>query len=460
MKQEALESFVEFLRDRGGEITSGEISLFYEEYPHFQRLIRKMKITNFLRRYGKEQVEVEITNNSSVIIRLAPQKPDYKKVINDLVEFVSDRGGIVSSGTISHFYKLYPEHNTVIRATSFSTFVKKYGSEQLTEIRSNSNLSIQLKNFNKPPTVPSTVPSSVPSTVPPTVPSSVPSTVPLSTWRSRRRRNWYGIQGTKLRGEKQKTGTTQYLNKLKRYPILYHYKKYFLENQTIETVPLRNFLLLQLQKVIPLPPLTKINPCTLLSENFEVYTNLCRHLLYIEELEARIEMSSYDMQKAEVTPDVYQNTAYRVSVPGLAEGRPSILRGDKLTLLRDGVKYIGYVLFVNLDWIVISLHSKFPRHSFGVFADIHFHLSRPPYKLQHRSLEMANKYLRNRFDIRQIESENVKNVFEKTINERVKTIQFCGLQLNEHQKKAVATILLTSPQQPAIIFGYSFFCFI
>ena len=55
------------------------------------------------------------------------------------------------------------------------------------------------------------------------------------------------------------------------------------------------------------------------------------NLLHIEELERTIEMNSYDQDgiQAEQTA-VRGEQLFRFTIPGLAEGRPSVLKGDRV----------------------------------------------------------------------------------------------------------------------------------
>lgn len=57
-------------------------------------------------------------------------------------------------------------------------------------------------------------------------------------------------------------------------------------------------------------------------------------LLHLEELQQEVDVRSYDMQAAEL---FRSGTFIGLKVPGLAEARPSVLRGDALYVTRaDG----------------------------------------------------------------------------------------------------------------------------
>ena len=54
---------------------------------------------------------------------------------------------------------------------------------------------------------------------------------------------------------------------------------------------------------------------------------------------------------------------YRIDVPGLAEKRPSVLRGDHVVVIMEGNNnnraFKGVTHFVNLDHLILSMHRDF-----------------------------------------------------------------------------------------------------
>ena len=86
-------------------------------------------------------------------------------------------------------------------------------------------------------------------------------------------------------------------------------------------------------------------------------------------------------------------TLYRVDVPGLAEKRPSVMRGDVIHLRVPGEshEHHGFAWFVNLDHVIMSLDRSFP--SGGALCDVHFTFRRTPLQLQHRALVHSREIL-------------------------------------------------------------------
>uniref|UniRef100_A0A8C5C8Y8 RNA helicase n=1 Tax=Gadus morhua TaxID=8049 RepID=A0A8C5C8Y8_GADMO len=102
-------------------------------------------------------------------------------------------------------------------------------------------------------------------------------------------------------------------------------------------------------------PLTMENYC----ERFEL-------LLYLEELQMLNDIKRYnipnkDTEYATMSKDPGNKKLLVLQVPGVAENRPSVLRGDNILVCPIGetrVKYRGYVHAVNLDEVTLDFNSK------------------------------------------------------------------------------------------------------
>lgn len=74
-------------------------------------------------------------------------------------------------------------------------------------------------------------------------------------------------------------------------------------------------------------------------------------LLHLEELQQEVDVRSYDMKEA----DLFRSGIYiALKVPGLAEARPSVLRGDALYVTRadgsdSGKEWQGFVHMVRQE---------------------------------------------------------------------------------------------------------------
>ncbi|EFC37912.1 predicted protein [Naegleria gruberi] len=132
----------------------------------------------------------------------------------------------------------------------------------------------------------------------------------------------------------------------------------------------------------------------------DMYTythNLLGTLLHVEEAQMIYDIKQYDLSgiKLESYEERYRHAPnsrlYKVYCAGLAEKRPSVLRGD-LILCRPHhetkartVLFKGFIHYVNLDHVVVSFHENVEKYE---KVDISFRFSRTPIKLMHRALSM------------------------------------------------------------------------
>lgn len=131
---------------------------------------------------------------------------------------------------------------------------------------------------------------------------------------------------------------------------------------------------------------------------FPTYTQRFSALLYCEEAQMDVDIKQYDMEGVSMTQR--RNSGLLVlEVPGLAENRPSVLRGDHLyvrIMAADGtlreVSYQGFVHEVEQTRLILGfgrgLSDQFvPNMKFHV----EFVNNRHPLRLQHRAVELADE---------------------------------------------------------------------
>uniref|UniRef100_A0A3P9BUE3 RNA helicase n=1 Tax=Maylandia zebra TaxID=106582 RepID=A0A3P9BUE3_9CICH len=147
---------------------------------------------------------------------------------------------------------------------------------------------------------------------------------------------------------------------------------------TVEGVPPEGLALIHLKYVVKLKDTHHSMLKAILESplNWENYTERFQVLLYLEELQ---------MEKLLV-----------LEVPGVAENRPSVLRGDKLLVYpvgEPGVKYCGYVHSVHLDSVKLGFSSQLvSRFVEGMKFSVEFTITRLTLRLQHRAAELASSY--------------------------------------------------------------------
>ncbi|XP_030827959.1 putative helicase MOV-10 isoform X2 [Strongylocentrotus purpuratus] len=116
-------------------------------------------------------------------------------------------------------------------------------------------------------------------------------------------------------------------------------------------------------------------------------------LLYIEELQMQVDIRRYDKMGQTLAKDK-QPTMLRLHVPGLAENRPSVLRGDHLFARfsdkSDNKSYKGYVHRVEQEDLVLGFHADFrSKYITGRKVDIEFTFTRFPIRNEHQAVETA-----------------------------------------------------------------------
>ena len=76
------------------------------------------------------------------------------------------------------------------------------------------------------------------------------------------------------------------------------------------------------------------------------YARLFKYLLWVEELSMLDDIATFNMERATLRPD---GSYLALQVPGLAEKRPSVLKGDSIVATPDGIGkgYSGYVHHVS-----------------------------------------------------------------------------------------------------------------
>ncbi|XP_062852676.1 putative helicase mov-10-B.1 [Trichomycterus rosablanca] len=129
------------------------------------------------------------------------------------------------------------------------------------------------------------------------------------------------------------------------------------------------------------------------------YTERFHLLLHLEEIQMEEDIKKYDLYEQTMTRDKNNKSLLVLQVPGVAENRPSVLRGDYLTVCLSDDKYQpitmykGYVHRVELDTIKLGF-SKILVQKFiaNIKVDVEFSFNRYPIKLQHRAVELAAQH--------------------------------------------------------------------
>ncbi|XP_068945382.1 helicase MOV-10 [Petaurus breviceps papuanus] len=188
------------------------------------------------------------------------------------------------------------------------------------------------------------------------------------------------------------------------------------------------------------------------------YEEKLRLLLHLEELQMEQDIRHYDLEAVPMVldPKGRNPQLLTLEVPGVAENRPSVLRGDHLFAIptsdqgQDVVTYKGFVHRVELDRIKLSFSpGLLNRFVNGMTFKVTFTFNRQPLRVQHRALELARPHMLEPllFPSSPRGIPLLPSKLQLLLYDR-------SLESNPEQLQAVKHILLgTSRPAPYIIFG-------
>lgn len=189
--------------------------------------------------------------------------------------------------------------------------------------------------------------------------------------------------------------------------------------------------------------------------NEKNYVNRFQNLLWLEEAHQAIAMRRYDMSGIILAK--YDSNSFILKVPGLAEGRPSLMRGDTALLksAHRNTYYEGYICEVRENDVIIRTHDSLHSgsRSEGLVFDVHFVSSRTPFRRCHHGITNFKH------------DPNIQNVVFPIIRisqlpalvefqESPEDLRCFMRDLNIHQRNAVINIVKNKCRPaPYILFG-------
>ncbi|KAJ1138600.1 hypothetical protein NDU88_004981 [Pleurodeles waltl] len=132
---------------------------------------------------------------------------------------------------------------------------------------------------------------------------------------------------------------------------------------------------------------------------FSNYKDRFQLLLQLEEIQMEVDIRRYDQTDMSMIQDPINRKFLILSVPGVAENRPSVLRGDHLFVThadhRGGqniIRYKGYVHAVELEQVKLGFSQNLLcRFVDYLKFDVTFTFNRLPLRVQHRAVELAKQ---------------------------------------------------------------------
>uniref|UniRef100_A0A3Q3E8Z1 RNA helicase n=1 Tax=Labrus bergylta TaxID=56723 RepID=A0A3Q3E8Z1_9LABR len=134
--------------------------------------------------------------------------------------------------------------------------------------------------------------------------------------------------------------------------------------------------------------------------NTKTYSRLFHCLLHLEEIKKEVDSRKYDLFDQTMTQDKSNKQLFKLCVPGVAQNRPSVLKGDIIMVSNSDdtvqpiTKYQGKVLKIELDSVTLD----FPKRFLLIFRsdmkfNVEFKFIRLTLQLQHRAVDFADQHL-------------------------------------------------------------------
>jgi helicase MOV-10 len=188
----------------------------------------------------------------------------------------------------------------------------------------------------------------------------------------------------------------------------------------------------------------------------QVYTTFWQQMLWMSELQAYEDVKLFDLSDVSMKR---HGRLFKLSVPGLAEGRPSVLRGDIVLCTWNGKQYRGRVESVQLLDLLLQFHQSFHR-SFNVDLNrvhlVRFTFSRTSFRTSHQGCLLAPSTMKA--DLLMPKPIHVQRIQRNILQRKMRVVpdnlSWASRILNEEQKEAVQQIVkgMLLPM-PYVIFG-------
>jgi len=188
------------------------------------------------------------------------------------------------------------------------------------------------------------------------------------------------------------------------------------------------------------------------------YSDCMKYLLWFEELQMQKDITTYDLENALLRRD--GRRYYTLRVPGLAENRPSVLKGDRIIISVSGRgKFEGVVQRTTNEDAIIEFAPSFYRVFIdGLRVDVRFTFSRTTLRTSHQALAAVKERKDLFHKILFPEMLNMENNPPMTpLNLRVirsSQLTYYNRTLNQEQESAVVGILQSMARTaPYLIYG-------
>jgi hypothetical protein len=182
------------------------------------------------------------------------------------------------------------------------------------------------------------------------------------------------------------------------------------------------------------------------------YGSFWKHLLWASEHQAYQDMQLYDMIQVRLQRE---GRFLVLTVPGLAEGRPSVLRGDVVNVDWKGNMYKGKVQHTRLLEVVLEFHASLHKsYNPAVdLVDVSFTFSRMAFRTSHEACVTAETAMMDTMLFpKDVDVETIRS--EKWLRKVPTVWSWANRSLNQEQMMAARNIVEGALRPlPYIIFG-------
>jgi len=185
--------------------------------------------------------------------------------------------------------------------------------------------------------------------------------------------------------------------------------------------------------------------------NVSNYKKKFSTLLHIEEIQQEQEMRKFDLRNAILRR---HGEYLSLEVPGLAEGRPSLLNGDTVIASyshedssSSSTKFEGFIHEVHAERILLKFNQNFHNGYEDDRLNVEFHFNRTGIRREQQSIEYASQL----FEVMFPTEVRPKDPLLQLKNNRITPF---NMQLNERQITAVSRIVMGCGRpMPYVLFG-------
>jgi helicase MOV-10 len=184
----------------------------------------------------------------------------------------------------------------------------------------------------------------------------------------------------------------------------------------------------------------------------ENYSAVFQKLLWAEEVQMDRDIKNFDMTPADKFERL-GSRRFKLHCKGLAESRPSVLKGDKILLSINGRSFEGYVERVQLEDAILMVPQNFNRmYVTNAQVSVRFRFKRLPLQTSHQAIKQSDS-LDSSF-LFPLPTGDSRRVFRPSRVSSVPDNSFYNPNLNAEQRQAVRRVVAeVCRPSPYLIYG-------